>query len=425
MVQLDDTKTFLKKALNWCRQFQVFTILDSNGHADQYSVYDCIIAADYTDILETDYHQAFTKLDSFTKENKQWLFGGLGYDLKNDIEKLDSNNKDELGFPDCFFFVPKHILLIKGNNLSIISNNHNLYNDIINIKLQQDALVDMQIPSPPVHQRFDRETYISQVNNIQKHIQAGDIYETNFCVEFYAENFAIQPQQVFEKLNKSSSSPFASYLRWFDKYIICASPERFLAKRRNKLISQPIKGTAKRGKSEAEDKQLKEALYKNPKERQENVMIVDLVRNDLSKVAKPGTVKVEELFGIYSFRQVHQMISTVVCEAAPQFSFAEIFKNTFPMGSMTGAPKIKAMELMEQYERSKRGIYSGAIGYLSPEGDFDFNVVIRSILYNASKHYISFHAGSAITLDADAEKEYEECLLKIDALVKALNSSLA
>lgn len=272
--------------------------------------------------------------------------------------------------------------------------------------------------------KFSKEEYINIVNRLKAEISAGNIYETNFCIEFFGNSAEINPVQVYEKLSMGSPTPFSNYFKWFDKFIIGASPERFLAKRGNKLISQPIKGTAKRGLSAHEDLENITALANHPKERQENVMIVDLVRNDLTKSAKPGTVKVEELFGIYTFKQVHQMISTVVCEAKENLSVIAILKNTFPMGSMTGAPKIKAMQLMEEYERSKRGIYSGAIGYISPDDDFDFNVVIRSILYNASSKYLSFQAGSAITYYADAEKEHEECLLKISAMVKVLNGRL-
>ncbi|MDB5009508.1 MAG: pabB, partial [Mucilaginibacter sp.] len=238
--------------------------------------------------------------------------------------------------------------------------------------------------------------------------------------EFFANDASIDPVSAFVQLNQISPNPFASFFKWKDNYILCASPERFLAKRGNKLISQPIKGTAKRGKNEAEDKAIKHELRNNTKELQENVMIVDLVRNDLTRSAKQGTVKTEDLFNIHSFKQLHQMISTVVCELRDDVSPVQAIKNTFPMGSMTGAPKISAMELMEQYEQSRRGVYSGAIGYFSPDNDFDFNVVIRSLLYNAAEKYISFHTGSAITYHADPEKEYEECLLKAKAIMEVL-----
>ena len=242
----------------------------------------------------------------------------------------------------------------------------------------------------------------------------------NFCQEFYAENAEINPVAVFQKLNEISKAPFTSFFKNEANYLMCASPERFLKRQNNTLISQPIKGTRKRIQDKKQDNLLKQQLFFDEKERSENVMIVDLVRNDFSKIAIKNSVDVEELFGIYSFEQVHQMISTITCNIEQNLSFSEIIKAVFPMGSMTGAPKIAAMELIEQYEPTKRGLFSGAVGYITPKGNFDFNVVIRSILYNSTNNYISIQAGSAITIDCDAEKEYEECLLKAKAMLEAL-----
>ena len=206
-----------------------------------------------------------------------------------------------------------------------------------------------------------------------------------------------------------------------DKFLVCASPERYLKKVGSKIFSQPIKGTSKRNvKDTDEDEKSKKDLIESEKETSENVMVVDLVRNDLSKVCVEGSVKVEELFGVYSFPQVHQMISTVSGTVSAQVKFTDILKATFPMGSMTGVPKKRVMGLIEQYEKTKRGLFSGSLGYINPEGDFDFNVVIRSILYNQSAKYVSIQAGSAITYYSDAEKEYDECLLKIEAMKKVL-----
>ncbi|WP_316933289.1 anthranilate synthase component I family protein [Pedobacter lusitanus] len=267
---------------------------------------------------------------------------------------------------------------------------------------------------------MDRKTYLSKVNELREHIARGDIYEVNFCQEFFAENAAINPYEVYLNLNKLSPTPFSGFFKLHGKYILSASPERFLCKRGEQLISQPIKGTAKRSHNQIEDELIKTALKNNLKEQAENVMIVDLVRNDLTKSAIRGTVKVNELFGIYSFPQVHQMISTVSCRMNPELHPVEAIANTFPMGSMTGAPKVRAMELIEETECSRRGIYSGAFGYFDPEGDFDFNVVIRSILYNEEKKYLSFQVGGAITFASSAEAEYEECMLKASAMIKTL-----
>ena len=248
------------------------------------------------------------------------------------------------------------------------------------------------------------------------HIHRGDIYEANFCMEFYAKNADIVPFDTYQKLNSISEPPFAVFFRNYKQYLMSASPERYIRKEGDKIISQPIKGTARRSDNPVEDKAIQEELYNNEKERSENIMIVDLVRNDLSRTAIKGSVKVEELCGPYAFKQVHHLISTVVSELKTEFSPVDVIKTTFPMGSMTGAPKISAMQIIEKLEETKRGLYSGAVGYFTPESDFDFNVVIRSILYNEENKYISFSVGSAITSKAIPEMEYEECLLKARAM---------
>ena len=253
------------------------------------------------------------------------------------------------------------------------------------------------------------------------HIHRGDIYEANFCMEFFAENAYVAPVEIYQKLNAISHPPFATYFKNNHQFLLCASPERYLRKEGNKVISQPIKGTAKRHSDKVLDEQSKTELAQNPKERSENVMIVDLVRNDLSHTATKGSVIVEELCEIYSFEQVHQMISTIVSTVEDVTSPIEILKSTFPMGSMTGAPKISAMKIIEELEATKRGLYSGAVGYFTPDNDFDFNVVIRSILYNAQNEYLSFSVGSAITSQANPEQEYEECLLKAKAMFEVLS----
>jgi para-aminobenzoate synthetase component 1 len=196
-----------------------------------------------------------------------------------------------------------------------------------------------------------------------------------------------------------------------------------LRKEGSKIISQPIKGTAKRLLSPIDDEKIAHDLMRDEKERAENVMIVDLVRNDLSKSSKKGSVQVEELCKVYTFKQVHQLISTVVSEVKDDVHPVDVIKDTFPMGSMTGAPKLSAMEIMEELEETKRGLYSGTVGYFTPDGDFDFNVVIRSILYNAAERYVSLSVGSAITAKSNPERECEECLLKAKAMKYVLLNS--
>jgi para-aminobenzoate synthetase component 1 len=420
-LKIEDKFVFKQQALRWANQHTYCAVFDSHQYQDPYSTFDLLIAVDAIDCLETPYGDAFSQLEVFKNKHQNWLIGGFAYDLKNEVEDLTSRHEDLLAFPDLFFFVPKHLILVKGDDLNIISDDaEQVLAAISNTTLTKEQ----DTPPLAINCKFSKQEYIDTVKQIQKEIAAGNIYETNFCIEFYKEDTSLNLIEVYEKLSQLSPTPFSSFFKWKDKHVLCASPERFLAKRGNKITSQPIKGTAKRGKTIEEDQAIMKALANHPKEQQENVMIVDLVRNDLTKSAKKGTVAVEELFGIYSFKQVHQMISTVVCEVNEELSITEIIKNTFPMGSMTGAPKIKAMQLMEKYEKSKRGIYSGAIGYITPHQDFDFNVVIRSILYNESSKYLSFHAGSAITFYADAENEYEECLLKISAMLASINGSV-
>jgi len=415
-IEVTDLHLFKQKALQWAASFDAACYLDSNKFKDPHSKYDTLIAAGVKDSITAGTGSAFEELEKFREKNPGWLTGFLSYDLKNETENLSAANPDHLHFPDLYFFAPKHLILIKGNEVEIVSDD-------------ADAAfkyIDQQIPavSKPgdinLRSRFSKAEYLNTAAKIKEHISRGDIYVTNFCQEFFADNAEIDPVAIFLQLNRISPTPFAAFYKWNDNYVLCASPERFLAKRGNKLVSQPIKGTAKRGGSDKEDEAIKQELRNHAKELQENVMIVDLVRNDLTRSAKPGTVKTEELFGIYTFNQVHQMISTIACELQDGISAVQAIRNTFPMGSMTGAPKISSMRLMEQYERSRRGVYSGAVGYFSPDNDFDLNVVIRTLLYNSTEKYLSFQTGSAITYHADAEKEYEECLLKAKAILEVL-----
>jgi para-aminobenzoate synthetase component I len=416
--QLSDTGIFKQKALQWAATFDVACYLDSNDFHDPYSKFDTLIAIGVKDQLTANAGSAFDDLAAFRTKHQGWITGFLSYDLKNEVENLTSSNPDHLKFPEVHFFAPLHLIIIRGNEVQVISD------DPEHIFQATEDNHTEAAPIAPIalKQRFSREQYLAAAGKIKEHIARGDIYVTNFCQEFYADDVNIDPVAVFLELNRTSPKPFAAFYKWSNNYALCASPERFMAKRGGTLISQPIKGTAPRGTTEAEDEAIKLQLRNHAKEQQENVMIVDLVRNDLTKSAKAGTVKTEELFGIYSFMQVHQMISTVVCELREDVSPVEALRNTFPMGSMTGAPKIRAMQLMEEYERSKRGLYSGAIGYFAPDDDFDFNVVIRTLLYNADTRYLSFQAGSAITYHADAEQEYEECLLKAKAVLEVLGN---
>lgn len=420
---IENPIAFKKLLLLWSNQYREVVFLDSNEYHQNYSNYDCVVAVDAFTSIKTDFQNAFVDLHQYQSKSKDWLFGYLSYDLKNSIEDFKSNNHDGLEFPDLFFFQPKKLFLLKGNQLEI----H--YLRMCDDEMDYDfkaigrGNIDKEKVQPNIYieQRISKENYLEKTSKILEYIHRGDVYEANFCMEFYAKNAIIEPVETFQKLNTISRPPFAVYFKNNHHYLMCASPERYLKKEGTKIISQPIKGTSKRFDDSVLDNQSKTELSENPKERSENIMIVDLVRNDLSKTATKGSVKVEELCAIYSFKQVHQMISTIVSEVENITSSVAIIQSTFPMGSMTGAPKISAMNIIDELEETQRGLYSGAMGYFMPNGDFDFNVVIRSILYNSQNQYLSFSVGSAITSDAIPEKEYEECLLKAKAMFEVLS----
>lgn len=410
--------SFKQKALQWANQFEVCCCFDSNEYTDPYSKYDFLLAAGGKNQLNAATGNAFSALKDFYDQNKGWLFGLFSYDLKNELEDLTSAHQNKLEFPDLYFFVPAYLIAVKNGKIRILVGPDDLQKTIEQLKLLQPG----KLKIPEIKARMDKATYLNKVEELRDHIAKGDIYEVNFCQEFFAEHAVIDPYEVYLTLNALSPTPFSGFFKVTDRYILSASPERYLCKRGNKLYSQPIKGTAKRSADSEEDNLIRSTLQLNSKEQAENVMIVDLVRNDLTKCAVSGSVKVEELFGIYSFPQVHQMISTISCTINPDLHPVKAISNTFPMGSMTGAPKVSAMQLIEELELSRRGVYSGAFGYFDPEGDFDFNVVIRSILYNSTKNYLSFQVGGAITYSSDAISEYEECMLKASAMINTLTN---
>ncbi|TVZ50924.1 para-aminobenzoate synthetase component 1 [Dokdonia sp. Hel_I_53] len=405
--------------MHWAQQYDEVVWLDSNEYEHQnYPQYQAILAVDAFTSLKTDYTNAFDQLEEYQNGLNDWIFGYLSYDLKNDTERLVSKNDDRLHFADLHFFQPKKLFLIQNNTLemhylSMIDDELTEdYNEILN---QTEQPISKYTTDLQINAKIHKKAYIEKVSDLLAHIGRGDIYEANFCQEFFATGL-IDPLDIYKRLNDISTPPFATFLKLDEQYCLSASPERYLHKEGKKVISQPIKGTAPRGSSEEEDTAFAKALSQDPKEQSENVMIVDLVRNDLSRTAMKGSVQVEEYCKVYPFKQLHQMISTITATISEIVSPVDVIRSTYPMGSMTGAPKIMAMKLIESLEESKRGLYSGSVGYFTPDGNFDFNVVIRSILYNAEKEYISYSVGGAITAGSDPEKEYEECLLKAKAM---------
>jgi para-aminobenzoate synthetase component I len=399
--------------LNWANRFNIFCFLDNQDYSIQPQKYECLLAAGSVESISSG---DLKELDAFLSESR-WAFGHLSYELKNFIHHFPATKEDKIGFPSFYFFVPQYLVQLRGTEVSIEGDDGGkVYKEILDA--DSEAVLSASIA---IQQRLSKEQYTRKIEELKRHIVRGDCYEINFCQEFFAEAADINPSEVFQRLTTVSPNPFSALYKLEERFLICASPERFITKKGMQIFSQPMKGTSRRDLNDpVQDEILKRELQQSVKERSENVMVVDMVRNDLSRVCKESSVAVDELFGVYSYPQVHQMISTISGELDEGVEFGDIIEATFPMGSMTGAPKYKVMELIDEYEDSARGIFSGSVGYISPEKDFDFNVVIRSIMYNASNKYLSYQLGSGITFYSDPEKEWEECLLKGEAIKKVL-----
>jgi para-aminobenzoate synthetase component 1 len=421
--QVENIIALKQQMLSWANQFNICCLLDNNDYKSTFNSFEFLLGVGSNKSYTTSSKiNEFNRLKEFIENNNDWLMGHIAYDFKNHLFPLESKNINEIGFPDTFLFQPEIVIKLIQDQLiieSLTTNPQTIFDSILQTIVSRN---EVAFPSPMnIQPKIKKEDYISIINQLKKHLQQGDCYEITFCQEFFARNSTINPLLIYCKLNAISPSPFSAFYKLNNQYLLCASPERFIKKSGNTIISQPIKGTAKRNSENIEqDELLKQQLLQSQKERSENVMIVDLVRNDLSRIAERNSVQVDELFGIFSFPQLHQMISTISATIDININVADVLKALFPMGSMTGAPKYKVMQLIEEYEQSKRGIYSGCVGYITPQNDFDFNVVIRSIMYNEQSKYISYQVGGAITHYSNAEAEYEECLLKAKAMEKAL-----
>ena len=364
------------------------------------------------------------QLQNFLNEHSgKYIILSLSYDLKNQIEDLTSHKLNTHVFPEVIAWAPKYVTELRGSEVDFVQGTEETESlDFIRsfkAKSEQKKIPPLNYKLFP---RISKEDYLHHVHELKKEIQRGNIYEINYCQEFFAEHVELNDNiDAYFNLNQLTKAPYSTFLNVANFSVFSGSPERFISRKGNKLISSPIKGTRKRGKNKTDDENYKKELLHDKKERSENVMIVDLVRNDLSKIATPGSVKVDELFGIYTFETVHQMISTISCELKKGPTFTDILKATFPMGSMTGAPKIRAMKLIEKHEDFRRGIYSGSIGYIKPNGDFDLNVIIRTLIYNKDKKYLSCPVGSAITSNSNPESEYQECLVKVQGILDGMN----
>ena len=407
MNEISETNDLLKKLVCFSNSFSHFSIHASNTHSGNHDIIAAFGAK-----------KTIHSLHDLQLNDRAFKFGLIAYDLKNQFENLHSRHNNEHELEDVYFFVPELIIVLKESRIEVIPKEKeaDFFQFNYNFKSKKKKPITINCSET-------KESYIKAVNQLKKHIQKGDIYEVNYCINHYCSDAELDPEELFLKLNAISEAPFASFTRLNNHYIICSSPERFICKQNNQLITQPIKGTAPRSENKIIDELNKCNLQNDEKELNENVMIVDVSRNDLSRIAKKSTVTASKLFAVETFKQVHQMVSTVTCELKDNIQFESIIKAMFPPASMTGAPKIRAMELIDEYENFRRGAYSGSIGFIDNKGGFDFNVVIRSIIYNPGKKYFSFASGSAITSKCDPEKEYEECKLKARAMEQIIKST--
>lgn len=418
---LEDPNSFKRKLFKWSGNSEISVFLNSNNYESEMNEYEVILAVDLHSETPYTKQNSLTKLDDYINRTKDWIFGYLSYDLKNELEKLESKNIDSFVLPNLFFFQPKKIWLVSKNSVEA------LYLD--GSQIQEDWIqINKIVPLNEISnskkikltKRLSENQYQNKIQRLLDHINKGDVYEANYCMEWFSENSEIIPAEVYLKLNEISTTPMSAYFKNKNLHLLSSSPERYIKRINDRIISQPIKGTSRRDENDLIDSKLMAELRLNVKERSENIMIVDLIRNDLSRFSVPGTVKVKELCKVYPFKQVHQMISTIESVVETDLSCTEIIKATFPMGSMTGAPKVKAMTIIEDLEVSTRGLYGGALGYIKPSGNFDFNVVIRSLIYDTNSKYLSFHVGSAITSKSKISCEYDECLLKAEAMISVL-----
>ncbi len=405
------------RMLSWAKQFSIHIFLDNNEYKSPLDGYECLVAVNTVYQLGTDSRDVLSELTLQHSSKKDWVFGCLTYDYKNVLfPGLKSDNPKTIGFPEASFFIPETVLYISRDFKKLIIESFGNPDEIYGSILSEVPFAPKPLPYLTFESSFTKDEYVDIVEKLRTHIKDGDCYEINFCNSCWCEHAIVDPLSVFSRLNDLSPAPFAAYFRFNDLYLMCASPERYLKKEGRRVLSQPIKGTAGRSTDPATDEQLKLDLRNSIKEQAENVMIVDLVRNDLSRSCEVGSISVDELFGIYTFPRVHQMISTVSGTLLKDGNITDAIKTSFPMGSMTGAPKYKVMQLIERYERTNRELFSGSVGYINPAGDFDFNVVIRSLYYNQTTQRLGYQTGGAITYDSDPLKEWEEMRLKAWAM---------
>ncbi|MCC6186078.1 MAG: anthranilate synthase component I family protein [Chitinophagaceae bacterium] len=417
-IPIKDINTIKRRMLQWAYQRNILLFFDSNNYTHTAGRYECLLAVDAHSQIAGD-KATLSDLKTMYCSQNDWLFGHINYDFKNNLAHLSSAHSQHLAFPEIHFFCPQTVCYILRGSAQLIIETLSTQSPFAIWQEIDAQIIEEKVSSADdirFQKQINKEEYLGIIKKLQQHIKDGDCYEINFCNEAFKHDATINPLATFTALNKRSPNPFAAFYKLNDQYLMCASPERYLYKSGNTILAQPIKGTAPKLAIPLEDEMQKTSLSHSIKDRAENVMIVDLMRNDLARFCKVDSVKVTELFGLYSFPQVHQLISSITGELAADKDLFDALRMSFPMGSMTGAPKYIVMQLIEQYEQARRGLFSGAVGYISPDGDFDFNVVIRSLFYNQKTKYLNYQTGGAITADSIPEQEWEETCVKALAM---------
>lgn len=397
--------------------FDTYCYLNGNNISYPHGAFPRLIGLgveeEHLAVTEADF--SWKEMNGFIQKHQgKHIFSYINYGLKNHVEQFSERSTDPLAFPLIHLYVPRYLFVQEKHQSwkAFDKKSEELLQALLAEPNQHSFIPPLAKVSAPVAQ-FSYDEYLATIHRIKTELAQGNIYEINFCNSYSGTYQNLNYGSLYEELNAISPMPFSALYKHKEHVLLSASPERFIQRKHNQLVSQPIKGTAARLSHAEDDRKQKQDLEQSLKERTENIMIVDLVRNDLSKVCVGGSVIVEELCKVYTFEKVHQMISTITGEIEKKdLHFSELLQALFPMGSMTGAPKLKAMQLIDELEKEARGLFSGTVGYFQPNGDFDFNVIIRSLLFNEKKGIYKFHAGSAITMASDAELEYQECDVK-------------
>lgn len=397
----EDIKTLKEKVLHFVQESSAFSILDNHQYEIAPSRFELLAGVNVFQTLN------FENIDN----TQDWVMGQFDFEFQPKYPQAEYYTS----------FVPETVIYIaKNSTVLIISSYRNPQETLTAILSQNEKEKEYEskarTQAKPVFE-IDEHNYIKTVNQIRQDIFEGTYYELNYCVPFVYEVSQLNPLDLYLQQSQINPAPMSGFYRFQNQYIMCSSPERFLSKVDNIIRTQPIKGTSPKSADEEEDLKHKTAMKNSIKERAEHIMIVDLSRNDLAKCSRINTVSVPELFGIYSFPFVHQMISTIQGELLPGLTFSQIWSNTYPMGSMTGAPKNIVVQHIQKYEVQQRKAYSGSLFYKMPNGDFDSNVVIRSFEYDADLQQLAFKVGSAITYDSIADQEWLELQWKSKSML--------